>query len=270
MNRIHISICLSLLLSLGLAACGEELPDEPSRDGVYVGQFEGSESLLAIVVRDDVVLVYTCGDRERWRSIAGIFSGVMSTKDGTFIENNELGLRNEGTIHGGSASGLLELKNGELLTWTATRVPDDGKAGLYLMDSDAAFTGLIVTADDKANGANYEKDCCSSFVTIEEFAGDFASVDVTAKKCGEYGDQAVFEKTLAKVTSDNVTMRQGDADHFQFESDPQVWYLDVDGDGFGEDGRTIFACEVPYRGVSMAGDCDPMDASVNPGAGNCP
>ncbi len=268
MNRLHCTFALLLVAALAVGGCGEEL-EETSRDGVYVGQLEGSESLLAFVVKDDVVVAYVCGDREHWRAIAGVFSGTLSTKDGSFIVNNELGLSNEGIIGNGTAQGSLELGSGELVDWTASRVAEGGKAGLYLADSDAAFTGLIVTEDDQANGGNYEKDCCSSFVAITEFAGDFSSVDVTAKKCGEYGDDAVYNKTLAKLVPSNLQLRQATENTFKFEADPQVWYLDVDGDGFGQDGRTIFACQMPYRGASMAGDCDDMDPDVNPEAGNC-
>jgi hypothetical protein len=268
MNRLHCTLAFLLAVALGVGGCGEEL-QETSRDGTYVGQFEGSESLLGFVVKDDVVVAYVCGDQAHWRLVAGIFSGTLSTKDGSFVVNNELGLTNEGVIGEGSAEGWLELKSGEMLNWSATRVPDDGRAGLYIADADEAFTGLIVTADDKANGANYEKDCCSSFVAVEGFASDFASVEVTARKCGEYGDDAVHNKTLTRLTAASVSLRQVTDDKFLFEADPQVWYLDVDGDGFGQDGRTIFACQMPYRGAAMAGDCDDMDASVNPGADNC-
>lgn len=269
MNRAHSILATALASLLLLGACGEEI-EEPVRDGVYVGQFDGSESLLAFAVKGDTIVAYVCGDRDHWRSVAGIFSGTLSTKDGSFTVNNELDLRNVGVVGEGTAEGWLELRSGEMLHWSASRVPEGGKAGLYLADSAEAFTGLIVTEDDQANGANYEEDCCSSFVAIDEFDANFASVDVTAKKCGEYGEDAVFHKTLTKLTTANVKLRQGEVDRFKFEADPQVWYLDVDMDGFGQDGRTLFSCaEAPYRGATMAGDCDDMDPTVNPGAGNC-
>jgi hypothetical protein len=255
-------------LGLSVLSCGEEVAI-PTRDGIYVGQFEGSESLLSIAVRDDVVIIYVCGDQNHWRKLAGIFSGTMSRIDGTFTVENDLGLENEGVVDGDTITGWVELKNGDIINWTANLVGEDEQAGLYLADTDDAFTGLIVTPDGKANGANYQKECCSSFVAIEEFADGNASVDITANKCGEYGSDAVYRKTLTKVTASTIALRQNNQDRFRFNADPQPWYLDLDGDGYGDDDAIIFACEMPVRGVATAGDCDDDDETVNPGAGNC-
>ena len=45
-----------------------------------------------------------------------------------------------------------------------------------------------------------------------------------------------------------------------------TFYLDSDGDGFGDDGATVEACAAPEGYVEAAGDCDDGDASFNPGA----
>lgn len=45
-----------------------------------------------------------------------------------------------------------------------------------------------------------------------------------------------------------------------------AWYLDADGDGFGDDATEIWACEAPETGVVTGGDCDEGDAAINPGA----
>ncbi|MCB9796316.1 MAG: hypothetical protein H6741_26780 [Alphaproteobacteria bacterium] len=45
------------------------------------------------------------------------------------------------------------------------------------------------------------------------------------------------------------------------------WYLDYDGDGYGEDSSAVQACAAPTsRYVSASGDCDDTDADYNPGA----
>ena len=48
----------------------------------------------------------------------------------------------------------------------------------------------------------------------------------------------------------------------------QTWYLDADGDGWGEHGSSVLAVEALSGHVSadMVGDCDDYDASVHPGA----
>jgi large repetitive protein len=43
------------------------------------------------------------------------------------------------------------------------------------------------------------------------------------------------------------------------------WYPDFDGDGYGDDMNTIWACSAPSGYIAMGGDCDGYNASVNPG-----
>ena len=50
-------------------------------------------------------------------------------------------------------------------------------------------------------------------------------------------------------------------------SGPPVWYLDPDGDGYGEESTGVILCGVVPTGmVDQAGDCGEGDAAVNPGA----
>ena len=46
--------------------------------------------------------------------------------------------------------------------------------------------------------------------------------------------------------------------------EPEVYYVDADGDGFGDE--VIAACEAPEGTVSIDGDCDDEDPSVHPDA----
>ncbi|WP_173179852.1 MopE-related protein [Desulfosarcina ovata] len=45
-----------------------------------------------------------------------------------------------------------------------------------------------------------------------------------------------------------------------------TFYLDADGDGFGDEAASTEACEAPTGYVAVAGDCDDADAAINPGA----
>ena len=44
----------------------------------------------------------------------------------------------------------------------------------------------------------------------------------------------------------------------------KIFYLDGDGDGFGDDDNTLEACEQPPEYVEISGDCDDMEIYVNP------
>jgi predicted outer membrane repeat protein len=48
--------------------------------------------------------------------------------------------------------------------------------------------------------------------------------------------------------------------------DPELWYADADGDGFGDDARSQRSCLQPSGAVDLPGDCDDTDASVHPDA----
>ncbi len=50
------------------------------------------------------------------------------------------------------------------------------------------------------------------------------------------------------------------------DEDPPDWYVDTDGDGYGDDGQTIAACEQPSGTSKDAGDCDDADSAFHPGA----
>ena len=62
-----------------------------------------------------------------------------------------------------------------------------------------------------------------------------------------------------------------DCDGLVDQDDPSLagsatWYLDSDGDGYGDPSVTTAACFQPSGHVADASDCDDADASANPGA----
>jgi hypothetical protein len=57
-----------------------------------------------------------------------------------------------------------------------------------------------------------------------------------------------------------------DCDGETDEGTDTVYYGDVDGDGYGDEGVTIEACSPPQGYVENADDCDDDNADINPGA----
>ncbi|MFH1466705.1 MAG: SUMF1/EgtB/PvdO family nonheme iron enzyme [Pseudomonadota bacterium] len=50
-------------------------------------------------------------------------------------------------------------------------------------------------------------------------------------------------------------------------TDPATWYVDTDGDGYGNGSFSTEACDPPTGYVAEGTDCDDADGSVHPGAG---
>ncbi len=48
--------------------------------------------------------------------------------------------------------------------------------------------------------------------------------------------------------------------------DGKLWYVDQDGDGYGEDLEGTWSCEAPEKSTLVAGDCDDTDSAIRPGA----
>ncbi len=48
-------------------------------------------------------------------------------------------------------------------------------------------------------------------------------------------------------------------------TDVPTWYVDADGDGYGDDHSTLEQCEEPSGYVDVGGDCDDTDSSFSPG-----
>jgi hypothetical protein len=48
--------------------------------------------------------------------------------------------------------------------------------------------------------------------------------------------------------------------------DAPTWYLDADGDGYGDPGTSAVACSAPAGHISDSSDCDDVDPGVYPGA----
>jgi hypothetical protein len=48
--------------------------------------------------------------------------------------------------------------------------------------------------------------------------------------------------------------------------DASIWFFDRDGDGFGDEGSPVVACEAPEQAIAAGGDCNDNDDDAFPGA----
>ncbi len=88
--------------------------------------------------------------------------------------------------------------------------------------------------------------------------------------CGDLGDPAAdCDDNNAEVGPECPEVCNGIDDNCNSAIDEgvtRVFFLDADGDGFGDPATPTDACDAPSGHVSDATDCDDTDATVHPGA----
>lgn len=75
----------------------------------------------------------------------------------------------------------------------------------------------------------------------------------------------LYERRRAELLADGETSSDGGD-----ETCETVWYLDLDGDDYGDAMVSVQACSAPEGYVEQAGDCDDRDAAVHPTADELP
>ncbi len=109
--------------------------------------------------------------------------------------------------------------------------------------------------------------------SIQVGAGTYSVTVTTAGTCSATSEEV--EIVTYPVDDCGVCLPSGPADPEWNNcgpcGDPDIaviptWYLDNDGDGFGQDDETTTACEQPAGYAAVGGDCDDSDADINPDA----
>lgn len=125
---------------------------------VYVGNVDGSDAKVALVVENGNVLGYACGGNVSWSTHSSWFP--MNDKsvlgDGSFKLTGANGHVLQGLYSADSAEGTLTLPDGTELAWSATVAAENTPAGLYLLhekSEDAEdLIGFIVTNELQSVG----------------------------------------------------------------------------------------------------------------------
>jgi len=139
-----------------------------------------------------------------------------------------------------------------------------------------AATELCNGLDDDCDGATDEPDASGAPTWYADLDGDgFGDASDAAVACtapsGTVADATDCDDDDPAVNPAAAEHCDGvdeDCDGLVDEGavDFATWYADDDGDGYGDTGDTILACEAPSGFVVDATDCDDGDAAVNPAA----
>ncbi|MFZ5479016.1 MAG: MopE-related protein, partial [Myxococcota bacterium] len=140
-----------------------------------------------------------------------------------------------------------------------------------------AAEDCATTYDDDCDGISNETDAagCTAFYADADLDGYGAATSsclcsataaFPASGATDCDDAAASVNPSATEACDGVDDDcDGDVDEGGSTGET-TWYLDGDGDGYGESGSTVSACESPSGYASTPGDCEDGDNAVNPAA----
>jgi hypothetical protein len=124
------------------ASCG-------SSSTTYVGTVDGTDVAVGLVTDGSYTALFFCG---------GPASYATATKWFRFAESNDSFTAQSGTwiatgaTNADGASGTLDRGSGQLLTWSASRVPEGSIMGLYESIDATGTAGVIVRSETDASG----------------------------------------------------------------------------------------------------------------------
>lgn len=129
---------------------------------------------------------------------------------------------------------------------------DDGDPSIFLGAPDAVGDGV----DNDCDGLD----------GVDADGDRFASTASGGEDCDD-ADPAISPAALERCDAGGV---DEDCDGLVNDDDPgvqgtQAFFVDADGDGFGDASTTAEACAAPSGFVESPGDCDDNRAAVNPG-----
>jgi hypothetical protein len=149
---------------------------------------------------------------------------------------------------------------------------DDGDAAV-----NPAATEICNGVDDDCDGDSDEDDAADAATWYADSDGDgYGDAAVTTAACSEpsgfLSDDTDCDDTDAGVNpgaDESCNGIDDDCDGTIDEDsaiDALTWYVDADGDAYGDSASTTLACEIPSGYTDNDDDCDDDDTGVNPGA----
>jgi hypothetical protein len=275
------------LLFLGLSACLPEFPkhdfvDDPTHDNDGDGQTEQEGDC-----DDESALVYLgapeiCDGRDN--DCDGRADEIEDADDGNYVEDPPIWYFDSDrdgfgspnypaiacTVPAGYADNDEDCDDAQsAVNPNAQEVCDggiDNDCDGLADDLDDSMIGDATwyrDADADGYGCEPETDEACSTVTMCEQPPGYAL------SSGDCDDTTVLVGPLAPERCDGI---DNDCDTFIDDADPEgviglgIWYADADGDGFGDPGSIIEACDLPSGYSVDATDCDDDDAQIHPDA----
>jgi len=137
---VHKLLTFTLLFA---ASCG-------STSTTYVGTVDGTDVSVGLVTDGSYTALFFCGGPTSFGTATKWFRFADSNDDS--FSANAGSWTAAGTTNADGASGTLDRGNGQLLTWSASRVPDGSIMGLYESIDATGTAGVVVRSETDASG----------------------------------------------------------------------------------------------------------------------
>jgi hypothetical protein len=276
---------------------GENLGDNSGRSVSSAGDVDGdglSDLLIGAPFNDDAGTNAGKTYLFLGSSIAAGGSFDLSAADASFVggsshDRSGISVSSAGDVDGDGLSDLLigAYHNDDGGSWAGKTTlflspyndnDSDGDGVVDLHDCDSAdpgnFPGNTETCDGVDNNCNGTIDEGVEQTWYLDADGDsYGDSNIFVAACsqpsGYVATSSDCDDSTAAVNPGAVEACNGIDDDCDSAIDEGLavltWYLDADGDGYGDSNSSVLACTMPSGYVAASGDCASLDASVNPG-----
>ncbi len=132
--------------------------------------------------------------------------------------------------------------------------------------------GLVDDDDPESLKTEYWPDGDADGFGDEALASTYTCFDLAVEGYTTNGDDCDDEQASVNPGQDEICSDahvdedcDGAADEADGDTETLHWYVDADGDGYGEDGTAIVTCQVLIGYAPRSLDCDDTNSSINPG-----
>jgi hypothetical protein len=146
LSRRGLRACVTVaLLALG---CSDD-PAAARVEGTFVGTVEGTDMRVGLVTGPTDTAIFFCGGSASLPTTTWMRPATSAGDIDVDVGKAHV----HAAVSATRITGAFEPGDGQVLTFSADRVPDDGSRGLYEQSDEQGRAAVVVFADDQLQGA---------------------------------------------------------------------------------------------------------------------